>query len=119
MTVAEAVTDGPIDEDIIRMVQTDAVQRYRTAQLAPFSAHHRLLLDAITLLTADTTEVRSGAVYDWYQQLCARTEMAPLSTRRISDFLTQLELLGLIEMDRHYGGELGKTRYISLQQLGK
>jgi len=37
-----------------------------------------------------------------------------LTNRRLSDFLTHLDLLGLIEAEYHRGGEAGKTREIQL-----
>lgn len=119
LIVAEEVTDGPITADVVQLVRPDALQRYRTAQLARFSEHHRLVLDAIKLLTADTEPVHSGAVYNWYDRLCRQMGTAPLSTRRISTFLKHLELLGLIAADYHYGGDDGKTRDIWLEQIGE
>jgi Cdc6-like AAA superfamily ATPase len=40
-----------------------------------------------------------------------------MSTRRISDYLTHLELLGIINVDHHDGGAEGKTRILRLQHL--
>lgn len=117
LRAATDVTDGPITENIIRLVRPDAIAHYRTAQLGAFSEQHQLLLDAIELLTADTEPVRSGAVYDWYRQRCRQAGTAPLSTRRISDFLTHLELLDLIRVEYHYGGDEGKTRSIWLREF--
>jgi Cdc6-like AAA superfamily ATPase len=119
LRVAAEVVDGQVTRDIVRLVQPDADQRYRTAQLAAFTEHHHLLLDAIELLTAETSPVRSGDVYDSYHRLCNRSGTAPLSTRRISDFLTQLELLNLIRVEYQYGGDDGKTRSIWLQELSQ
>lgn len=115
LTIAAEIVNGDITVDIIRLVEGDARQRYRTALLAPFSEHHHLLLDAIDLLTADIEPVRSGAVYDWYRELCTQNETDPLSTRRLSDYLKHLDLLDLIRTEYRYGGETGKTRNIWLQ----
>lgn len=117
LTTAEEITDGPVTADIVKLAHPDALQRYRTACLADFSEHHQLVMDAIELLTADTEPVHSGAVYDWYHRLCIQTGTTPLTTRRISDFLKHLELLGLIRAEYHYGGGDGKTRDIWLQRI--
>ena len=117
LTVAAEIVDGEITEEVIRLAQTDARQRYRTALLAPFSVHHHFLLDAIDLLAADTEPVRSGAVYYWYRELCKQDETEPLSNRRLSDYLKQLELLDLIRAEYQYGGDDGKTRHIWLQEF--
>lgn len=116
LAVAGEITDGPITVDVIRLVRNDASQRYHTTLLAPFSKHHGLLWEAVERLTTEIEPVRSGAVYDRYREICTEFGTIPLSTRRISDFLKQLELLDLIRAEYHYGGHDGKTRHIWPQQ---
>lgn len=105
-----------ISEACVRGLESAALQRYREDLLAPFSAHHRLLCEAIGLLTTDdTSPVRTGVVYEQYDALCGAAEVKPVSTRRVGDFLTHLELLGLIAVEYSYGGSEGKTRTIQLK----
>jgi Cdc6-like AAA superfamily ATPase len=110
-------TDGPITSDDIGRAEEDAIHRYRDALLAPFSDHHRLLLEVIETLTADLEPVHSGAVYEGYQNLCRRRGIDPFTTRRISDFLKHLALLNLIRVNQYTGGKQGKTREIWLREL--
>jgi len=111
---AAAATDDVITADVVQTVQTAAVQRYRDRLLTDFSTHHHRLLEAIEQLTAGTEPTTSGAVYDRYETLSTAAGGDPFTRRRVSDFLTQLELLGIIDVDYHRGGTLGKTREIQL-----
>lgn len=106
-----------ITTDLIHDTRPAAVQRYRDHLLTPFSPHHRLLCDVIEDLTTEQDCVHTGAIYDKYHDVCRTKGYDPLTTRRLSDFLTDLELLGIIQADYHYGGATGKTREIQLQQV--
>lgn len=108
--------DDDLTAELIRHVRSEAVQRYWETLLTDFSPHHDTLLDAIDQLTTETTNIQSGTVYERYTELCWETGHDPLTTRRISDYLTHLELLGIIDVDHHYGGKEGKTRLIQLQE---
>ena len=46
-----------------------------------------------------------------------RVSPEEVSNRHISDFLKHLELLNLIEVEYHYGGNIGKTRKTQHQPL--
>jgi Cdc6-like AAA superfamily ATPase len=106
-----------ITTDLVHETRPAAVQRYRDHLLASFSPHHQLLCDVIEDLTADQEYVHTGAIYEEYHDTCQSKGYDPLTTRRLSDYLKDLELLGIIQADYHYGGTEGKTRTIQLQQI--
>lgn len=112
LAAALRTTDGPVTPTAVHAVRDDAVHRYRTTLLTDFTPHHTNLLEAIDRLTAGDTRVTTGVVYDEYNDLCRTTGTAPLTIRRTSDFLRHLELLHLIDVTHHTGGETGKTRAI-------
>ncbi len=104
---AQATT---ITLDVVRAVQDDAVQRYRDALLQEFTWHHTVLLEVIDQATDVAESITTGTVYDRYTDQCRDVGTDPLTARRISDFLTHLELLDLIDVTHHNGGSQGKTR---------
>jgi Cdc6-like AAA superfamily ATPase len=113
-TAAEA-TDDAVTRDVVDEVQPTGYAEYVTELLTDFTPHHRRLYETINLLDQDNAEaLLSGTVYDAYRERCLDADITPLSERRISDFLTHLELLDLIEARYHYGGRKGKTREIQL-----
>lgn len=113
---------GSVDEVISTV---DVVQHYLEARetytqrlLSDFTKHHQLLYRAVADLDEEEENgIRTGEIYQRYRKLCTTESTNPLSNRRLSDFLKELELHGLVEADYYYGGEKGKTREIQLQRL--
>ena len=113
-------TTNSITTETIEKVQSTARRRYVDNLLRDFTTHHELLFQALVELTTENeheTTVQTGAVYERYEDLCNAYSEKSLSDRRISDFITHLERLNLIESDYHYGGRKGKTREIQLTVL--
>lgn len=103
-----------VTEEHTRQMISEAFQKYTAYQLRNFTQHHRLLYQAIDQLEADQKGgVRTGDVYLKYRELCQTYNENPLTDRRTSDYLKQLEQLNLISSEYHYGGRKGKTREIN------
>ena len=116
---AEKATDS-VTVDAVERGQSTARRRYVDSLLEDFNPHHELLFQALVELTTENEHektIQTGAVYGRYEDLCNAYSEKSLSDRRISDFITHLELLNLIESDYHYGGRKGKTREIQLTVL--
>lgn len=58
--------------------------------------------------------VFTGEVYDLYQSLCSRVGLRPLTQRRISDIIGELDMLGIINAKVISKGRYGRTREISV-----
>jgi orc1/cdc6 family replication initiation protein len=103
-----------ITEDTTKQAREKAGEGYADHLLQPFTQHHKQVYQAIQELTeeGETDTIQSGAIYQRYQEICNSYSEDPLSDRRISDYLKQLELLNLIKAEYHYGGQKGKTRTI-------
>jgi len=56
----------------------------------------------------------TGEVYDCYRDLCRRSGFSPLTQRRITDFISELDMLGIITARLKSFGRGGRTREISL-----
>lgn len=115
---AASTSEEQVTDELLRNVKSAAVQRYRDVLLTAFSSHHHLLFEAISQLVAEHgRSVNTGVVYDRYADLCDSTGNDPLSHRRITDFITHLELLNIIIVNHHTGGANGKTREIRIKSL--
>jgi Cdc6-like AAA superfamily ATPase len=97
--------------------QQDAVNRYRRDLLAPFTVHHHLLLAAVRDAVVADANAYTGDIYERYQRLCRFHSQQPLTPRHTSTFLNHLELLDLIDVTYHRGGETGKTRAVKLVSI--
>lgn len=112
---AVATAEERITEDLLHNIRHAAVQRYQDTLLNSFSSHHQLLLEAISQITTEQNgATNTGPVYERYKDLCWNTEKDPLSHRRATDFLEDLEILGIIDINHHRGGKHGRTREIRL-----
>ncbi|HEX9709549.1 MAG TPA: ORC1-type DNA replication protein [Candidatus Thermoplasmatota archaeon] len=56
----------------------------------------------------------TGEVYDAYRDLCRRAGYTPLTQRRVTDFISELDMLGIITARLKSFGRGGRTREISL-----
>tara|TARA_Y100000034_G_scaffold14075_1_gene14726 strand:- start:36398 stop:37609 length:1212 start_codon:yes stop_codon:yes gene_type:complete len=56
----------------------------------------------------------TGEVYELYKKLCDHVKFRPLTQRRISDIIAELDMLGIINVSVISKGRYGRTREISL-----
>jgi archaeal cell division control protein 6 len=59
-------------------------------------------------------EISTGEVYTFYKQLCEKVGLRPLTQRRVSDVIGELDMLGLINAKVTSKGRYGRTRDIML-----
>ncbi len=57
--------------------------------------------------------ILTGEVYDRYKEVCDLAGLRPLTQRRISDILAELDMLGIINAQVVSKGRFGRTREIS------
>jgi len=76
----------------------------------------KVLLTAIIVGTeADTTQMTTGEVYDNYREMCRVARVTPLTQRRITDLISELDMLGIISATlKSFGRGGGRTRLIRL-----
>ncbi|MFP4190161.1 MAG: Cdc6/Cdc18 family protein, partial [Candidatus Woesearchaeota archaeon] len=56
----------------------------------------------------------TGDIYEAYKQVCQRSSLRPLTMRRISDIIAEMDTLGIINTQVLSKGRYGRTRKISL-----
>lgn len=99
-----------VDEKHVRAGQD------RMEKDAPFVAlknapvHHKLVIIAVTKSKSGTT----GDVYDTYLALCKQVEQKPLTQRRVTQIISELELLGLVSTDIVNQGRYGRSQKIKI-----
>lgn len=54
----------------------------------------------------------TGDVYDIYKNICPKVDLRPISQRRLSDIIAELDMLGLINAKVISKGRFGRTREI-------
>ncbi len=67
-----------------------------------------------SLYTDQRTIIYTGDVYDVYKILCGKAGLFPLTQRRVSDIIAELDMFGIINAKVVSKGRFGRTREISV-----
>jgi len=73
------------------------------------------VLYSVLLLSAKNNKIiETGDLYNTYTKICANASLRPLTQRRVSDVIGELDMLGIINAKTISKGRYGRTREISL-----
>ncbi len=76
---------------------------------------HQLTIYSIIMLTEKRKDaIYTGEVYDLYKKYCDKIALRPLTQRRLSDIIAELDMLGIISANVISKGRFGRTREIDL-----
>jgi len=64
--------------------------------------------------TVTNQSIFTGDVYEVYKDLCIKIKLKPLTQRRVSDIIAELDMLGIINARVISKGRYGRTRTITL-----
>jgi len=73
-----------------------------------------VLYASLCLLPKRNDSLFTGEIYEQYKKICIRTGLRPLTQRRISGVIAELDMLGIINAKVVSKGRYGRTREISL-----
>lgn len=73
-----------------------------------------ILLSIIRLVDQVEEDVNTGEVYSEYEMLCERLDMEVLTKRRVTDLISELDMLGIINAVVVSRGRYGRSREIGL-----
>lgn len=93
-----------IDRDRIIDVVTTQPKQYQL-----------VLYSIISLQPQSNNNIFTGEVYEVYKSLCNKTKTAILTQRRVSDIISEFDMLGIVNAKIISKGRYGRTRDISLE----
>jgi archaeal cell division control protein 6 len=67
-----------------------------------------------TIFLSKRNLVFTGEVYELYREVCKEISLRPLTQRRISDIIAELDMLGIIKANLISKGRYGRTKEITL-----
>jgi len=73
-----------------------------------------VLYGVILLETRDVASINTGEVYNVYTQLCEEIDADPLTQRRVTDLISELDMLGIVNAVVVSKGRYGRTKEINL-----
>jgi cell division control protein 6 len=95
-------------------IERDRVLDIITTQPKQFQA---TLYSILSLCSKRKDSLFTGEVYELYKGICLQSGLRPLTQRRVSDIISEMDILGLINAKVISKGRYGRTRKISLQSL--
>ncbi|WP_202320004.1 ORC1-type DNA replication protein [Archaeoglobus neptunius] len=94
-----------------RKIETDYV--IETVRTLPI--HSKILLYSMALISETSEKFTTGEVYCVYKKLCNRVGVDSLTQRRISDLISELDMLGVVNSVIISKGRYGRTREMKLE----
>jgi cell division control protein 6 len=73
-----------------------------------------VLFSIITLENHGVRNINTGEVYNVYKQLCSQIDADVLTQRRVTDLISELDMLGIVNAVVVSKGRYGRTKEISL-----
>jgi|Deesub1362A_J573_1020465.scaffolds.fasta_scaffold00016_105 cell division control protein 6 len=108
---AEIITEKHVRRANEKIESDNIVEVVRT-----LPTQSKVLLYAIILLEERGSEmVTTGEVYDIYKRMCKSLSLDILTQRRVSDLISELDLLGIINSHVVSKGRYGRTKEIKLE----
>jgi len=113
--VAEREGAARIEERHVRAAQA-LIERGRVHEaLSSLPIHSRIVLLAVLAASRSGKEtLTSGVLYATYKELCGDVGIEPLTDRRVSTLVSELDMLGVVSCDLVSFGRHGRTRRIKL-----
>jgi cell division control protein 6 len=118
--IAERSKAPRITKNHVRQAQNKIEIDRVTEVVRTLPTQSKLLLLAILLQekhnkkTGSTGTVTTGEVYEVYKDLCKKTRMDSLTQRRVTDLISELDMLGIITARVISKGRYGRTRDIKM-----
>ncbi|WP_331235321.1 Cdc6/Cdc18 family protein [Natronorarus salvus] len=113
--LAEREGLGEVDEEHVRQAQ-DKIELDRVVEVVrTLPTQSKLVLFAIILLEKNGIHtINTGEVYNIYKRLCGEIDADPLTQRRVTDLISELDMLGIANASVVSKGRYGRTKEITL-----
>jgi cell division control protein 6 len=113
--LAEREGASIIEEKHVKMAQ-QKIERDRIIEaLTTLPIHSKILLVSIFILENHAPEGSvTGDVYEVYQELCNQIMVEPLTQRRVSTLINELDIMGILNARVVSFGRYGRTKKIRL-----
>ncbi len=114
--IAERAKLDVLTEEHVRLA-SEKIEANRIVEVVKtLPLQTKIVLNSVLLLNRERNKRRfsSGEVYNMYRRLCSHLNMEALTQRRVTDLVSELDILGLINAVIVSKGRYGRTKEISL-----
>jgi len=113
--LAEREGASVVSEAHVRMAQERIEEDRITIVVRTLPTQSKLVLSSIAFLTSKGAKtMTTGEVYSVYRGLCEQVNADILTQRRITDLISELDMLGIVNATVISKGRYGRTKEISL-----
>lgn len=114
--IAERSKSEKVKNDHVRKAKEKIEVDSINAVIKTLPTQSKLVLSSVLILNKEKYKRRfsTGEVYNMYKRLCKHMSMETLTQRRITDLISELDMLGLINAVIVSKGRYGRTKEISL-----
>jgi len=112
--IAEDQGEKKVSTNMVREADEKMESQVVQNIIESFSIHEKLVLFAILKETGRKKEATTGKIYAQYGSLCDNLHLNTLTQRRVTDYISQMDMLGIINAQVIYKGRHGRTRVICL-----
>lgn len=104
-----------IKEEHVRQAEKRIEYDRITEVLRDLPPHSKLVMCSVYLLgKAKITSAITGDIYEIYREICVKSELSPLTQRRVSGLINELDMIGLLNARVVSLGRHGRTKKIRL-----
>jgi cell division control protein 6 len=111
--LAERGSSEEIDKSHVDKAQ-QKIERDRVVETVRSQPKHSKIVLYTILEMAQGEKVATGDVYSKYKEFCSEIDVSPLTQRRVSGLISELDMLGVINANVISKGRYGRTRQISV-----
>ncbi len=113
--LAERCGSSVVEEAHFRAAQRK-VEHDRIAEvLASLPLHSKLVLLSVFLFASlSSDDAVTGDIYAVYQELCRESKIDPLTQRRVSGLISELDMMGILNARVVNFGRYGRTKKVRL-----
>jgi len=113
--LAEREDSGRVIEQHVRQAQQKIEHDRVSEVLKSLPAHSKILLVGAYLLSNHLSSgAITGDVYEVYHELCGSSDLEPLTQRRVSGLINELDVMGILNARVVSFGRYGRTKKIRL-----
>lgn len=113
--IAERDRASKVTEKHVRIAKSKIEKDRAVEVITTFPTQSKFVLFAIMLLEKyNASSITTGETYNVYKELCRASKMDILTQRRVSDIISELDMLGIVNATVVSKGRYGRTKEIRL-----
>ena len=114
--IAERAHESMVKEDHVRKAEEHIEHNRVIEALNNLTLHSKLVMFSVYHLNkADVYRPTTGEIYDVYSEICGESGLTPLTQRRFSSLVNELDSMGLLNAKIVSMGRYGRTKKIRLE----